>query len=147
MFLDQGDACCRLLRRRCPPERQQERALHLGLGIVARFALENRGSVPGVLTSWRLEARAGQQVLAQPHRREAPGLALAVVAGGSHPMPEIEVDVADRDAYYREERSITFEAEARYEGLGARPYATRVVTELTFNKDAMRYETREIKFE
>ncbi|MBI4269034.1 MAG: hypothetical protein HY615_01760 [Candidatus Rokubacteria bacterium] len=117
------------------------------MAVVARFALENRGSVPGILKSWRLEARTGRQVLAQPHHRQAPGLALAVVPGGSHPMPEIEVDIADRDPYYREQRSIIFEAEARYEGLAGRPYATRVVTEFTFDKDAMRYETREIKFE
>lgn len=117
------------------------------MDVVARFSLENRGSVPAVLTSWRLEARTGQQLLAPPYHRKGPDLVLAVFPGGAHPMPEIKIDIADRDVYYREHKSILFEAEARYEGLARRSYSTRVVTEFMFSPEEMRYETREIRFE
>ena len=114
--------------------------------VVGRFVLENRGSVPGVLTSWHLEARTGNNLLARPHHRTAPELVLAVFGGRTHTMPDIEIDIADRDTYYREQRSIFFEAEAHYRGLGDRAYTTRVVTEYVFSNEAMRYETREIRF-
>lgn len=115
------------------------------LQIVAPFVLENRGTVPAVVTRWTTEVRHGAATLESRDKKQ-PDMVLAVFPGVPHTM-HVEVTLLDRRPYFESGHPLVFTVRAEYTGLAGKSYSTRLATELTLTQEAIKFGTREVAFD
>jgi hypothetical protein len=112
-------------------------------GMVCVVRVQNQGTVPAVITRWRVTARLANETLAvDPSAGDAP----RAVCPGTH--ERLVRAVVTRPPTERLPRTILVEAVVMYRGVGTRDYSTRIVMEQATSREGRTsWECREVRLD